>query len=67
MFSLVISINGKWLSLKCMFSANVGIDRINPKTYLKSGYVNFLKNKIIELGVSLIFIKLISSNKPAYK
>ncbi len=44
------------INLRCVFSGNVGIDKINPKTYLKSGYVEFLKDKIIELEVSLIFI-----------
>ncbi len=44
------------INLKCVFSSDVGIDKVNPKTYLKSGYVEFLKNKIIELDVSLIFI-----------
>ena len=48
----------KAIDLKCVFSAIAGIDRINPKTYLNSGYVSFLKEKIIELKASLIFINI---------
>ena len=44
------------INLRCVFSSNVGIDKVNPKTYLKSGYVEFLRDKSTELEVSLIFI-----------
>ena len=33
------------INLNCIDSSLVGIDSINPKTYLKSGYVVFLKQK----------------------
>ncbi len=46
----------KAINLKCVFSRIVGLDKINPKTYLKSGYIDFLKGKTNELSVSLIFI-----------
>ena len=32
------------------------IDGVNPKTYLKSGYVVFLKQKVIDLNAELIFL-----------
>ncbi len=44
------------IALKCIFSTGVGIDRVNPKTYFKSGYVSYLKEKIIELDVKLVFV-----------
>ncbi len=46
----------KAIDLKCVFSGIAGIDKVNPKTYLNSGYVFFLKNKVLDLGVNLIFI-----------
>ena len=35
------------INLKCIDELLVGIDNINPKTYLKSGYVVFLKQNSI--------------------
>ncbi len=46
----------KAIDLKCVYSGIAGIDKVNPKTYLNSGYVIFLKNKVLDLGVNLIFI-----------
>ena len=46
----------KAIDLKCVYSGTAGIDKVNPKTYLNSGYVIFLKNKVLDLGVNLIFI-----------
>ena len=44
------------INLNCIDSSLVGIDSINPKTYLKSGYVVFLKQKVIDLNAELIFL-----------
>ena len=33
----------KAIDLKCVFSGIAGIDKVNPKTYLNSGYVFFKK------------------------
>ena len=44
------------INLNCIDSSLVGIDGINPKTYLKSGYVVFLKQKVIDLNAELIFL-----------
>lgn len=44
------------IELKCIFSSLVGIDNINPKTYIKSGYVKFLKEKVVDLDAQLVFI-----------
>ena len=44
------------INLNYMDASLVGIDSINPKTYLKSGYVVFLKQKVIDLNSELIFI-----------
>ncbi len=46
----------KAINLKCIFSAIVGIDKVNSKTYLNSGYVNLLKNKVNELTANLVFV-----------
>ncbi len=44
------------IELRCIFSTSVGIDRVNPKAYFKSGYVSYLKEKAIELDIKLLFI-----------
>ena len=44
------------INLKCIFSDTVGLDKINSKTYLNSGYVELIKIKATELSVNLIFI-----------
>ncbi len=44
------------INLNCIFSDTVGLDKINSKTYLNSGYVELIKIKATELSVNLIFI-----------
>ncbi len=44
------------IELECIYSSLVGLDNINPKTYIKSGYVKFLKEKAIDLEAQLVFI-----------
>ena len=39
-----------------VYNRTVGLDKINTKTYLNSGYTNFLKDKIVELNINVIFI-----------
>ncbi len=46
----------KAINLKCIFSETVGLDKINSKTYLNSGYVELLRTKAIDTNVNLIFI-----------
>ena len=44
------------INLNSIDASLVGIDSINPKTYLKSGYVVFLKQKVIDFNAELIFL-----------
>ena len=49
--NLVRSIN-----INCVFSQSVGLQRIDSKTYLNSGYVSLLKEKRSILKNNLIFV-----------
>tara|TARA_B100000900_G_C20517500_1_gene690716 strand:+ start:192 stop:1298 length:1107 start_codon:yes stop_codon:yes gene_type:complete len=49
------------IQLNCVFPSHVGIDSVTPKTYLKSGYVTYIKQKVIELNIKLVFINTILS------
>ena len=44
------------IDLKCIYSASVGLESVNSKTFLNSGYVSSLKNKVYVLNATLIFI-----------
>ena len=42
------------IDLKCTLEVSVGLYKINPRTYLNSGYVSYLKNKKEEMEIDLI-------------
>ncbi len=46
----------KAIELECVYSSSVGIDGVNPKTYIKWGYVSFIKEKVLDLDIKLVFI-----------
>ena len=46
----------KAINLKPIFSKFVGLEKINPKTYLNSGFLLYLKEEIKKLNADLIFL-----------
>ena len=44
------------IDLNIVYSKAVGLDKINSKTYLRSGFISNLKQIIIDLKVKLTFI-----------
>ena len=51
--NLVESIN-----LKCIYYQTVGLEKINPQTYLNSGYLTSLKKKIEFSKIDLVFFNI---------
>ncbi len=46
----------KAINLNCLHNNSVGLEKISPKTYLNTGFLNTLNKKKQELNVDLIFI-----------
>ena len=44
------------INLNSLDSQSVGLEKINPKTYINSGFVEILKEKVLKNDVDLIFL-----------